>query len=88
MNECHVISCIPKEDRAATYNHKVVVMVKSIPHEGRHQIQTKVGILDRLYPTGEFNVIPSVDQDRYRKEFSWSTYQAYYVTCSCSEDWY
>lgn len=32
---------VPKEDRAAADNHKVVVMVKSIPHEGRHQIQPK-----------------------------------------------
>lgn len=64
-----IILHIPKEDRAATNNHRVVVMVKSIPHEGRHQIQTKFGILDRLYPTGEFNVIPSVDQDSYRKVF-------------------
>ena len=60
---------IPKKDRAATDNHRVVVMIKSIPHEGRHQIQTKFGILDRLYPTGEFNVIPCVDQDSYRKDF-------------------
>ena len=44
-------------------------MIKSIPHEGRHQIQTKFGILDRLYPTGELNVIPSVDQDSYCKNF-------------------
>ena len=28
-------------------------MIKSIPHGGRHQIQTKFGILDRLYPTGD-----------------------------------
>ena len=46
---------IPKEDRATMDNHRVVVMVKSIPHEGRHQIQAKFGILDRLYPTGELN---------------------------------
>lgn len=44
-------------------------MVKGIPHEGRHQIQTKFGILDRLHPTGELNVIPSVDQDIFRKDF-------------------
>lgn len=29
---------IPKEDRAATDNRRVVVIIKSIPHEGRHQI--------------------------------------------------
>ena len=44
-------------------------MIKSIPHEGRHQIQTKFGIFYRLYPPGELNVIPSVDQDGYRKDF-------------------
>lgn len=55
---------IPKEDRAATDNHRVVVMVKSIPHEGRHQLQTKFGILDRLYPTGELNVIPNSNRKR------------------------
>ena len=60
---------ISKEDQAATDNHRLVVMIKSIPHEGRHQIQTKFAILDRLYPTGELNVIPSIDQDSYRKGF-------------------
>ncbi len=59
---------IPKEDQAATDNYKLVVMIKSIPHEERHQIQTKFGILDRLYPTGKLNVISSVDQDGYRKD--------------------
>ena len=64
-----VILRIPKDDRAATDHDRVVVMIKSIPHEGRHQIKTKFGILDRLYPTGELNVISSVDQDGYRKDF-------------------
>ena len=50
-------------------NHGVVVMIKSIPYEKRHQIQTKFGILDRLYPTRELNVIPFFDQDGYRKDF-------------------
>ncbi len=44
-------------------------MIKSIPYEGRHQIKTKFRILDRLYSTGELNVIPSVNQDSYRKDF-------------------
>lgn len=56
---------IPKEDRAATDNHRVVVMIKSILHEGRHQIQTRFGILDRLYPTEELNAVPIVDQKYY-----------------------
>lgn len=60
---------IPKEDRAATDNHRVVVMIKSIPHEGRHEIQTRFGVLDRFYPTGELNIIPSVDQESYRSSF-------------------
>ncbi len=60
---------IPKKNRTATDNHRVVVMIKKIPHEGHHLIQTKFGILDRLYPTGELNVIPSVDQYDYRKDF-------------------
>ena len=64
-----VTLCIPKKDRAATDNYRVVVLIKGIPHEGRHQIKTKFAILDRLYPTGELNVIPSVDQDVYRKDF-------------------
>ena len=59
---------IPKEDRAATDNHRVVVMIKSIPHEGRHQIQTTFGILDRLYPTGELNAVPLVDQKYYKAD--------------------
>ena len=64
-----VTICILKEDWAATDNHRVVVMIKSLPHGGPHQIQTKFGILDRLYSTGELNVIPSVNQDGYRKDF-------------------
>lgn len=59
---------IPKEDRAATDNHRVVVMIKSIPHEGRHQIQTRFGILDRLYPTGELNAVPLVNQKYYKAD--------------------
>lgn len=42
---------ILKEDCAATDNHWVMVMIKSIPHESRRQIQTRFSILDRLYPT-------------------------------------
>ena len=60
---------IPKEDRATTDNHRVLCMIKEIPHEGRHRIQTKFGILDCLYPTSELNVVPSVDQDTYRLDF-------------------
>ena len=52
---------IPKEDRATTDNHCLLCMIKEIPHEGRHKIQTKFGILDRLYPTSELNVVPSAD---------------------------
>lgn len=59
---------ISKEDRAATDNHRVVVMIKSIPYEGRHQIQTRFGILDRLYPTGELNAITLVDQKYYKAD--------------------
>ena len=59
---------IPKEDRAATDNHRVVVMIQSIPHKGRHQIQTRFGILDRLYPTGELNAVPLVDQKHYKAD--------------------
>ena len=61
---------ISKKDRAAKNNHRVVVMIKSIPYEERHQIQTEFDISDRLYPTGELNIIPSVYQDGYRKDFS------------------
>ncbi len=50
-------------------NHRVVVMIKSILHQRRHEIQTRIGILDRFYPTGELNVIPSVDQESYRSSF-------------------
>lgn len=60
---------IPKEDRATTDNHRLLCMIKEIPHEGRHRIQTKFGILDRLYPTSELNVVPSADQDTYRLDF-------------------
>lgn len=42
---------IPKKDYATTDNHRVVVMIKSIPHEGRYQVQIRFGNLDCLYPT-------------------------------------
>ncbi len=48
-------------------------MIKSILYEERHQIQTKFGILNRLYHTGELNVILSVDQHGYRKDFLGAT---------------
>lgn len=59
---------IPKEDHAATDNYWVVVMVKSIPHEGRHQIQTRLNILDHLYPTKELNAVPLIDQKHYKAD--------------------
>ncbi len=60
---------IPREDRATTDNHWVLCIIKEIPHEGRYRIPTKFGILDRLYPTSELNVVPSVDPDTYRLDF-------------------
>ena len=44
-------------------------MIKSIPHEGTNRIQTRFGVLDCLYPTGELKVIPSVDQQSYGSSF-------------------
>ena len=44
-------------------------MIKSILRERRHEIHTRYGILDRFYPTGELNMIPSVDQESYRYSF-------------------
>ncbi len=64
-----VTFCILKEDRTATDNNRAVVMIKSIPHEGRHKLLARFDILNRVYPTGELNVIPSIDQDGYRKDF-------------------
>lgn len=40
---------IPKGDQAATDNRGVLVMIKSIPHEGCHEIQTRFGVMDRLF---------------------------------------
>lgn len=60
---------IPKEDRAATDNHREVVMIKSIPHEDRHEIQTSCGVLNCLYPAGELIVISSVNQESYSPNF-------------------
>ena len=44
-------------------------MVKDIPHDGRHLLQTQFGVLDRLYPTRELNVVPEVVQTALRFEF-------------------
>ena len=44
-------------------------MIKNIPHERRHEIQTRFGALDRFYRNGELNVIPFVDQESYRSSF-------------------
>lgn len=64
-----VTFCILKKDQAVIDNHMIVVMVKSILHKRRHQIQTKFDISNWLYPTKKLNVIPSVNQDSYRKDF-------------------
>ena len=45
------------------------MVIKSIPHEGRHEIQTRFGVLDHFYPTGELNVILSVNQESYKSSF-------------------
>lgn len=44
-------------------------MVKDIPHDGRHLLQTRFGVLDRLYPTGELNVVPEVNQIALHSKF-------------------
>ncbi len=41
---------ISKKDQASTDNHKLMYMVKDIPHDGRHHLQTQFGVLNRLYP--------------------------------------
>ena len=64
-----VTLCIPKEDRVNTDNHKLICIVKDISHDGRHLPKTQFGVLDRLYPTGELNVVPEVDQKALRSEF-------------------
>ncbi len=60
---------IPKKDRAATDNHTVGVMIKTNLHEGRNEMQTRFGILDGYYLTGELNFTPSVDKESYRSSF-------------------
>ena len=60
---------IRKEDWVATDNHRVVVMIKSVPQEGRYEIQTRFSVLDRLYPTEELNTIPSLYQKIYKSSF-------------------
>lgn len=42
---------------------------KNIPHDGRHLLQTRFGVLDWLYPTRELNVVPEVDLIALRSEF-------------------
>ena len=49
--EIVTIFCIPKENLASTNNHRLICMVKDIPHDGRHLLQTKFRVLDRLYLT-------------------------------------
>ncbi len=60
---------ISKKDRASTDNHRLICMVKDILHHGRHLLQTQFGVLDRLYPTWELNVVPEVDQTALCSEF-------------------
>ena len=60
---------IPKKDRAATDNHRLEVMIKSNLHEGRYEMQTRFGILDRYYLTGELNFTSSIDKESYRSSF-------------------
>lgn len=56
-----VILYIPKEDCAITDNYQLLYIIKKIPYEKEHRIQTKFNIFDQLYPTSEFNISPSVD---------------------------
>ena len=44
-------------------------MVKNIPHNRRHLLQTQFGVLDRLYPIRELNIVPEVDQTASSSEF-------------------
>lgn len=51
---------IPKEDRGTLDLPRLYARVVDQPHEGRYQLQTQYGILDRLYPTGELNRVSSI----------------------------
>lgn len=70
---------IPKEDRAAADNHWVVVMIKCISHESQHQIQTRFGLLDYLYLTGELNAVPLVNQKYYKADLLAASFKSVFL---------
>ena len=47
----------------------MVLMIKNNLYKRCHEIQTRFGVLDCLYPPGELNVIPPVDQESYKSSF-------------------
>ncbi len=64
-----VLLRIRNEDRASNNNHRLICMVKDIPHDRPHLLQTQFGVLDRLYSNGELNVVPEVDQTALCSKF-------------------
>lgn len=44
-------------------------MIKIIPYEGRHKIQTRFGILNYFYLPRELNMISSIDQKNSSSSF-------------------
>lgn len=60
---------ISKKGNVTTDNSWVLYMINKIPHKGQYKIQTKFDIPDWLFPTGEFNIVLSVDQDTYCLDF-------------------
>lgn len=62
FKEGDVISLkVPREDRAATDSKRITGIVLRIPHDGKHRIQTKFGILKCLENTRDLNGVPEED---------------------------
>ena len=64
-----VTLAIPKEDRANTDLSRLMAKIVKIPHPDRHQLVTKFGILDRHYPTGQLNRVPSANAAEWKPQF-------------------
>lgn len=62
-----VTAKVPREDRTASDNLRLLGKVIEVPHTNRYLVLCRHGIIDRHFPAGELNPLPNEDKVLYEK---------------------
>lgn len=49
---------VPRKDRHATDNKRIICQILSIPHPGLYQLQTEFGVLKKKSPVRDLDIVP------------------------------